>query len=98
MRIEEIGKNFNKFCVRSRVLREQRIGMEIIHDIVDEGSHPPFEENSEICHNMKFENIENVFNITQTFQNNNLMKFWLKTLDYQSPSWTKSTLCNDTSD
>ena len=37
---EETGKSFNKFCVLSGVLQDQRISMGIIHDFVDEGSHP----------------------------------------------------------
>ena len=37
---EETGKNFNKFFVLSGVLQELRIGMEIILDIVGEGSCP----------------------------------------------------------
>ena len=42
MRAEETGKNFNKCYVLSGSLQEQRIGMGTVHDIVDEGSHPPW--------------------------------------------------------
>ena len=42
MHTEETGKNFNKCCVLIGVLQEQRIGMDNVHDIVDEGSHPPW--------------------------------------------------------
>ena len=68
MHTEETGKNFNKRYVPSEFLQEQRVDMENVHDIVDESSHPlspRFEENSKIYKYMKFENIENVFNITQ---------------------------------
>ena len=41
---EETGKSSNKFYVRSGFLQEERIGMEIVHGIVDEGSHPPWAE------------------------------------------------------
>ena len=44
----------------------------------------------------KFENIENVFNITQKFIKEHSEEFLnVKTLDYQSPSWTRSTLFNE---
>ena len=57
---------------------------------------PDFLKNSEIYKNTRFENIENVFNITQ-----NLIKelseeiLNVRNLDYSSPSWTTSTLFND---
>ena len=73
-------EELNNFYVRSGVLQEQRIGMEIVHDIVDEG--------------MKFEYIENVFSIPlikEQFEE--ILN--VKTLDYKSPSWTRSTLYND---
>ena len=35
-------KNFNKRYVLSGFVQEQRIDMENVHDIVDEGSHPPW--------------------------------------------------------
>ena len=44
----------------------------------------------------KFENIENVFNITPKFIKEHSEEFLnVKTLDYQSPSWTRSTLFNE---
>ena len=44
----------------------------------------------------KFENIENVFNITQKLIKEHSEEFLnVKTLDYQSPSWTRSTLFNE---
>ena len=54
-------------------------------------------ENSEIYKKTKFENVENVFNITQIFlfyeHSEEILN--VKTLDYHSPSWTRSTLFND---
>ena len=41
MHTEATGKNFNKCYVLSGSLQEQRVGMVNVHDIVDEGSHPP---------------------------------------------------------
>ena len=55
-----------------------------------------FLENLQVYKNTKFENIENVFNITQRFmklQSEEILN--VKTLDYHSPSWTRSTLFND---
>ena len=52
-----------------------------------------FQENSEIHTNMKFENIENVFNITQKLikeQSEEILN--VKVLDHESPSWARSSL------
>ena len=68
MLTEETGNNFNEFYVRSGVLQEQRIGMGLfMTSSVKAAIHfgRDFEENSETYKYMKFENIENVFNITQ---------------------------------
>ena len=57
---------------------------------------PDFHDDSELHKNMKFENIENVFNIIQKMmkeQSEEILN--VKTLDYQSPSWTISTIYND---
>ena len=99
MRTEETGKNSNKCFVRSGVLQEQRFGMCLsMTSSMKAAIHlgRDFQENSEIYKNMKFENIENVFNITQKLikeQSDGILN--VKTLDYQSPSWTRSTLYND---
>ena len=54
-----------------------------------------FLENSEIYKNTKFENIENVFNITQKLLKEHSEEILnVKPLDH-SPSWTRSTLFND---
>ena len=54
-----------------------------------------FLENSEIYKNTKFENIENVFNITQKLLKEHSEEIMnVKPLDH-SPSWTRSTLFND---
>ena len=55
-----------------------------------------FLENSEIYKNTKFENIENVFSITQKLIEEHSEEILNgKTLHYHSPSWTRSTLFND---
>ena len=55
-----------------------------------------FVENSEIYKSTKFENIVNVFNITQTrIKEHSEEILNVKTLDYHSPSWTRSTLFNN---
>ena len=91
---EEIGKSTNKFHVRSGSLQEQRADTGIVHDIVDERQPPlDFQENSEIYKNMKFENTENVFNITQKLiKEQSKENLNVKTLAYQPPSWKRSTL------
>ena len=44
MHTEETGKNFNEHNVIGGFLQEQRMEMENVHDIVNEGSHPPWAE------------------------------------------------------
>ena len=57
---------------------------------------PDFLDNSEIYKNTRFEKIENAFNITQKLIKEHSEEILnVKTLDYQSPSWTRSTLLND---
>ena len=73
MRTEETGKNFNKFYVRSAILQEELFGMVTVHDIVDKGNHPRWTRLPGEF-DMKFENIANVFNITQKWMKNNLKK------------------------
>ena len=70
------------------------------HDIVDEGSHAPWArflgECGSLPENKKFENIENVFNITQKFIKDHSEEILnVKTLDSHPPSWTRSTLFDD---
>ena len=61
---------------------------------------PPFildwisKKNSEIYRNTRFENIQNVFNVTQKLIEEHSEEF-LHVRSYSSPSWTRSTLVND---
>ena len=57
---------------------------------------PNYVSNSEIYKNTKFENIENVFNITQNLiQEHSEEILNAKCLEYSSLSWAKSVLAND---
>ena len=99
MHTEEIGKVCNRYYVLNGILQNQCIDMVNVHGIVDESRHSSwagFLMISEIYKNTRFENIENVFNITQKFIREHSEEFLnVKTLDYQSPSWTRSTLFNE---
>ena len=55
---------------------------------------PDFLMNSEIYKNTRFENIENVFNITQQLLHSEEF-LNVRGLEYSSPSWTRSILVND---
>ena len=57
---------------------------------------PNYVSNSEIYKNTKFENIENVFNITQNLiQEHSEEILNAKCLEYSPLSWAKSVLAND---
>ena len=57
---KKLGRTWINAAFSVGFLLEQRIGMDNLHDTVDEGSHPlwaRFLENSEVCKNTKLENI-----------------------------------------
>ena len=57
---------------------------------------PDFLNNSEINKNTRFENIENLFKITQqSIKEDSEEILNVRSLDYSSPSWTRATLFND---
>ena len=57
---------------------------------------PYFLMNSEVYKNTRFENIDNVFNITQKLMKEHSEEILnVRGLEYSSPSWTRSTLDND---
>ena len=56
---------------------------------------PIFKSNSEIYKNLKFEDIESVFNITQKSVTGHSEEILKKYLEYSSPSWARSTSVND---
>ena len=57
---------------------------------------PDFLLNSEIYKSTKFENIENVFNITQKLRKEHSEEILnVECVEYSSPSWTRSILAND---
>ena len=63
---------------------EQRIGMVNLHDTVDEGSHPPWARFlGEFREATRTQN-------SRTFKKRSILNG--KTLDYHSPSWTRSAL------
>ena len=99
MHTEETGKNCNKCHVISGILQNQCIdvGMFMASSMkapIHLG--PDFFKNSAIYKNTRFENIQNVFNIIQKFiKQHSEETLNVRSLDYSSPSWTRSTLINE---
>ena len=99
MHTEEIGKVSTQFFVLKGIIQNKCIGMVNGHGVVDESRHPSaakFLKTLEIYKNTRFENIENVFNITQRLIKEHSEEILiLRDLEHSSPSWTRSILVND---
>ena len=97
MHTEETGKNFNKRYLFSGFFQILAWGMFMVSSMTAAiHLEPDFSKKSEIYKNTRVENIENVFNITQKLLREHSEEILnVRSLDYSSPSWTRSTLFND---
>ena len=99
MHSEETGKVCNKRYVCSGMFQNQCIGMVNVHDLVYESRHSPWGRFLKQFGNLQEHKIREHRDCVQHHSKTNKQHSQeilnVKTLDYQSPSWTRSTLFND---
>ena len=84
---KKLGRTWRNAAFSVGFLLEQRIGMVNLHDTVDEGSHPPWARFLGELRSIQAHKIREHFSKRRILN--------VKTLDYHSPSWTRSALFND---